>query len=76
MVSSLSDYALERGVGFDELSLKEYKTLSPLFESDVYRITVESSIGARDVPGGTAYSRVSKAIAAARAELEEHREPV
>ncbi len=76
VVSSLSDYALERGVGFDELSLKEYKTLSPLFESDVYRITVESSIGARDVPGGTAYSRVSKAIAAARAELEEHREPV
>ena len=75
VVSRLSDYALERGVGFDELSLKEYKTLSPLFESDVYRITVESSIGARDVPGGTAHSRVAKAVVAARSKLEEHREP-
>ncbi len=71
VVSRLSDYALERGVGFDELSIEEYTALSPLFDRDVYDITVESSIAARDTHGGTAFARVAKAIEAARAELEE-----
>ena len=73
VVSRLSDYALERGVGFHELSLDEYRALSPLFDEKVYDITVESSIAARDVHGGTAQSRVAEAIAAARTELEEQR---
>ena len=73
VVSRLSDYALERGVGFHELSLSEYKALSQLFDEKVYDITVESSIAARDVHGGTAQSRVAEAIAAARTELEESR---
>lgn len=37
----------------------------------MYDVTVESSIAARDVPGGTAQSRVAKAIAEARSELED-----
>ena len=73
VVSALSEYALEKGAGFDELSLEEYRAYSPLFDERVYDITVESSIGARDVPGGTAQSRVAKAIAAARVELEGQR---
>ena len=73
VVSRLSDYALEKGVGFHELSLDEYVELSPLFDEKVYDITVESSIAARDVHGGTAQSRVTKAIAAARSELEAQR---
>ena len=73
VVSRLSDYALEKGVGFDELSLEEYRSRSPLFDESVYDVTVESSIVARDVYGGTAQSRVAKAIAAARSELEGQR---
>ena len=73
MVSRLSDYALEKGVGFDELSLEEYKSHSQLFCEDVFDVTVESSIAARDVLGGTAQSRVAKAIAVAKSDLEEQR---
>ena len=73
VVSRLSEYALKRGAGFDELSLEEYKSFSPLFDEKVYDITVESSIEARDVHGGTAQSRVAKAIAIAKSELEDQR---
>ena len=73
VVSRLSEYVLEKGVGFDELSLEEYRSRSPLFDESVYDVTVESSIAARDVYGGTAQSRVAKAIAAARSELEGQR---
>ena len=37
---------------------------------DVYEITVESSIAARDVHGGTAHGRVHEAVEKARALLE------
>ena len=73
VVSRLSEYALEKRVGFEMLSLEEYKTHSELFGPDVYDITVESSIAARDVLGGTAQSRVAKAIAAAKTDLEQQR---
>ena len=73
VVSRLSEYALEKGVGFEELSLEEYRSHSPLFDKDVYAVTVESSIAARDVPGGTSQSRVAEAIAAAKSELENQR---
>ncbi len=73
VVSRLSEYALERGVGFDALSLEEYRSHSALFDEGVYDITVESSIAARDVPGGTAQPRVASAIAAAKSALEDER---
>jgi len=57
---------VEKGKSFDELSLSEYKKFSPLFGDDVYRITVESSIAARDVIGGTAPKQVSQALAVAK----------
>ena len=51
---------------FSELSLAEYKKFSPLFGQDVYSITVESSIAARDIVGGTAPRQVRRALAAAK----------
>jgi len=70
VVAQLSEHAASRGVGFEELSLDEYRGLSSLFERDVFEITVDSSIAARDVLGGTAQERVHSAILAARAQLE------
>ena len=69
-VAKLSEQAASRGVGFEALSLEEYKGTSELFEPDVFEITVDSSIAARDVPGGTAQGRVREAIQDARATLE------
>ena len=70
VAAALSEDARRRGVGFDGLSMSDYRRRSDLFAPDVYDITVESSISRRDVPGGTAQSRVLAAIEAARASLD------
>ena len=70
VVARLSQHAVERGVQFEQLSLDEYRGFSALFDKDVYSISVESSVAARDVPGGTAFSQVRQAITEARSELE------
>ena len=70
VVARLSEQAAKNGVGFEELTLEEYRAHSELFGMDVYEITVESSIAARDVHGGTAHGRVHEAVEKARALLE------
>ena len=64
-------YAIYKNKSLNDLTLKEYQKFSPVFEKDVYEITVESSIAARDVSGGTAYKQVAKQIAAAKRKLKE-----
>ncbi len=66
IVGRLVSYAMEKGKSFSELNLTEYKVFSPLFGEDVYSITVESSIAARDIVGGTAPKQVEQALATAR----------
>jgi argininosuccinate lyase len=66
IVGRLVSYAAERDSLFAELSLSEYKKFSPLFERDVYSITIESSLAARDVVGGTAPRQVARALARAK----------
>ena len=70
VVARLSEHAAERGVGFEDLSLEEYTAHSVTFGSDVFEITVDSSISARDVTGGTAQNRVHEAVQQARSDLE------
>jgi len=66
IVARLVRYAMERDKTFSELSLAEYRSFSPLFAEDVYSITVESSIAARDIIGGTAPRQVERALANAK----------
>ena len=66
VVGELVQYAISKGKELNELTLNEYHKFSPLFEDDIYRITVQSSIAARDVAGGTAPKQVRKALARAR----------
>ncbi|MFC1897433.1 argininosuccinate lyase [Chloroflexota bacterium] len=66
IVARLVSYAMDKDKSFGELSLTEYKGFSSLFGEDVYLITVESSIAARDVIGGTAPRQVEKALATAK----------
>jgi argininosuccinate lyase len=70
IVGRLVSYASEKGKSFAELSINEYKKLSPLFGKDVYEITVESSLAARDAIGGTAPKRVKQALSRARRIIE------
>ena len=67
IVGKLVNYAAGKGKTLAELNIKEYKKFSPLFGKDVRSITVESSLAARDVTGGTAPGQVKKALARAQA---------
>jgi argininosuccinate lyase len=70
VVARLSAYAAEQGKRFHELTLDQYAMFSDMFGEDVYDVSVETSVAARDVPGGTAPAQVEKALAQARAALE------
>ena len=65
-VAKLVTYAVEQDKPLAKLTLTEYKKFSKLFEKDVFSISVESSLAARDVSGGTAPKQVAKALAAAK----------
>ena len=52
------------------MTLEEYRRFSEHFDQDVFDVTPESSIAARDVPGGTAPGQVGKALEQAQALLE------
>ncbi len=67
----LVSYAIQKGKSLKELTLKEYQKFSPVFDKDVYEITLESSLTARDVIGGTGYQQVAKQITAAKRKLKE-----
>ena len=70
VVAKLTAHASEEGKGLDELPLEAYRRFSDRFQEDVLLIGVESSVAARDVPGGASPARVRQATEAARAELE------
>jgi argininosuccinate lyase len=66
IVAKLVSCAAAKGKSFAELDIKEYKKYSPLFGADVRKITLESSIAARNIPGGTAPAQVKRALAKAK----------
>jgi argininosuccinate lyase len=69
IVGRLVSHCVKEGKTFLELPLDEYRRFSPLFDPDVFEITVATSIDSRNVPGGTARNQVEKALAVAKAAL-------
>jgi argininosuccinate lyase len=70
IVGRLVIHCISEEKTFPELPLDEYRRFSPLFEQDVFEITVKTSIDSRDNPGGTARDQVEKALAEAKTALE------
>ncbi len=66
VVGRLVRHCLEQGGDITDLPLADLQGFSPLFQEDVYSVTVDSSVQARDVPGGTAPNRVREALAESR----------
>jgi len=66
VIAKLGEYAIAQDKNFHELSLKEYNNFSPLFIKDVYDITLESSVAARNIVGGTSPQQVEAALKKAR----------
>lgn len=69
-VARLSQHAVDNSLRLRDMPLADYRRFSALFDKDVFAISAEASVAARDVPGGTAFGRVRDAIACAKAELE------
>jgi argininosuccinate lyase len=67
VVGGIVRHAEDRGVGLDALSLEELRGFSPLVGPDIHEaITVDASLRARAVDGGTAPEAVRRALALAR----------
>ncbi len=73
IVAKLVSYAVEKSKSLSAISITEYKKFSPLFGDDIYSITVESSLAARDIVGGTAPKQVEQALATAKKMIEDFR---
>jgi argininosuccinate lyase len=71
VVGRLSEYAVSKGKNFRELEMEEYHKFSPLFGEDVYEITLESSVAARNVAGGTSPRQVEIALKEAKRLIKE-----
>ncbi len=69
VVGRLVSHCVKEGKTFPELPLDEYRRFSPMFDEDVFKITVVSSIDSKDNPGGTARRRVDQSLAAAKSML-------
>ena len=62
----LVKYAAGKARELNGLSLKEYRSFSPVFSKDILDITLESSLKARSVKGGTAPAKVNRELAEAK----------
>jgi len=61
-VGKLVAFASGKGLTLDRVPMEEYRRFSPLFDDDVFSISLESSVRARDSTGGTSRRRVGRAL--------------
>jgi argininosuccinate lyase len=69
-VARLVSHAVAHHKELKDLTLPEYREFSPLFGEDVKKISLKTSLSARNVPGGTAPRQVAVALRRARKLLE------
>jgi argininosuccinate lyase len=69
-VGKLVNWALTNDRTFAEIKLSQYREFSDLFDEDVYKVTIDRSIAARNNPGGTALDQVKAALENAKKALE------
>ncbi len=62
VIAKLAGYAIAKEQNFHDLSLNEYRGFSPLFDEDVYAITLESSVASRNTTGATSPEQVELAL--------------
>ena len=70
VAARISERAQREGKALADLPLETYREFSPLFDGDVLSITVDTSVAARELPGGTGPESVRQALSRAKAELE------
>ena len=64
IVGQLVYYCIQNGKSLDELSLKEYQKIDPIFDDSIYEaIDLHNCVSQRKIVGGPAKSTVERAIA-------------
>ncbi|HXU07627.1 MAG TPA: argininosuccinate lyase [Blastocatellia bacterium] len=63
--------AIESGVTIEDLPIATYREFSELFDDDLFQaLTLDATVSAKAVVGGTSPDRVKEALAKARSEIE------
>jgi len=71
ITAKLISYAVVEGKTVGQLSLSEYQKFSPFFTEDVLKISLKTSLAARNSIGGTSSIQVNRALKTARNSLGE-----
>ena len=72
IVGQLVLYCIDKNIALDDMSLEEYKAISPVFEEDIYEaISMKTCVEMRNTIGAPGKSAMEQAIALAEANLKE-----
>ena len=72
IVGKLVLYCIDKKIALDDMSLEEYKEISPVFEEDIYdAISMETCVNKRNTIGAPGPETMKKVIALHEAYLEE-----
>ena len=72
IVGQLVLYCIDKNIALDDMSLEEYKAISPVFEEDIYKaIDLETCVNKRVTIGAPGKSAMEQAIALEEAYLKE-----
>lgn len=71
IVGQLVLYCIEKNISLDHMSLEEFKSISPVFEEDIYEaISLETCVNKRNTIGAPGKEAMEKVIALNKAYLE------
>lgn len=72
IVGQLVLYCIDKNIALDDMSLEEYKAISPVFEEDIYEaISMKTCVEMRNIIGAPGKSAMEQAIALEEAYLKE-----
>ena len=72
IVGKLVLFCLDKDIALDDMTLEEYKAISPVFEEDIYdAISLKTCVGKRNTIGAPGQEAMSKVIAMHKAYLEQ-----
>jgi len=72
IVGKLVLSCIKAGRRLDDLSIEEYRAVSPVFEADIHEaISIQRCVEARNIPGGPAAEQAKDAIAKGRNRIKE-----
>ena len=75
IVGRLVLYCIDKGIALDDMSLEEYKAISPVFENDIYEaIDVHTCVDKRNTIGAPGPKAMEQVIAINKKWIKEHEE--